>query len=213
MPAQAGNGAVHASGATGRPAGRHRCRCGCRGAGGASGGADRGPVADLEPGAGRCGPSGDARRRVHRRGDGGGRGRGLPAFRHSAATDGLSGADPPQSSPTARLHRCCRTSISAGADLRFSVDGRLVKAFARRSEPRVSVHSSNGRLLVIKVAPRSWRCEINSNKSSAPDLLGGTKPNSSAARQRMPARSASRRLRRDPRRQGVRQQLDHRRDE
>src|SRR6202171_3496405 len=49
----------------------------------------------------------------------------------------------------------------------------------KRSDPKVSVHSSNGRLLVISVAPRSYRCETNSNSNSAPVLLSGTKPSSS----------------------------------
>jgi hypothetical protein len=53
LPAVAGDGAVYASGATDRPSGLHRCRCGCGGKGGASDGPDRGSSADLEPRAGR----------------------------------------------------------------------------------------------------------------------------------------------------------------
>ena len=56
-----------------------------------------GQIADLLPswslGAGGRGHAGDARGRVHRRGDGGGRGRGLPPVRQPAPADGLSGAD------------------------------------------------------------------------------------------------------------------------
>jgi len=41
----------------------------------------------------------------------------------------------------------------------------------RRSDPKVSVHSSNGKLLVISVSPRLSRYEVSSNKCPAPILL------------------------------------------
>ena len=46
----------------------------------------------------------------------------------------------------------------------------------RRSEPKTSVHSSNGRFEVMMMEPRSYRCEMTSKSSSAPVLLRGTKP-------------------------------------
>src|SRR6188472_4340208 len=53
---------------------------------------------------------------------------------------------------------------------------RSSSAPVRRSEPKVSVHSSKGRLLVIKVEPRSLRWEISSKSNSAPVLESGTMP-------------------------------------
>ena len=43
-----------------------------------------------------------------------------------------------------------------------------------RSEPRTSVHDSNGRLVVMIIAVRSYAVEITSKSSSAPILVAGT---------------------------------------
>ena len=56
---------------------------------------------------------------------------------------------------------------------------RSSSASVKRSDPKVSVHSSNGSLLVMSVAPRSLHCEIRSNSNSAPVLESGTKPSAS----------------------------------
>ena len=75
----------------------HRCRCGCRGKGKASDGADRGASADMEPRASCCRSPGDARCRVHHRGDGGGH--AAPNPRISACSTVVSGP-----SPALRIH-------------------------------------------------------------------------------------------------------------
>ena len=56
---------------------------------------------------------------------------------------------------------------------------RSKSAPVRRSEPKTSVHSSNGRFDVTRIEPRSYRREKTSKRSSAPVLESGTKPSSS----------------------------------
>jgi hypothetical protein len=51
---------------------------------------------------------------------------------------------------------------------------RSSRAPVRRSDPRMEVQSSNGRLEVTMVEPRSYRCEKVSNRSSAPVDDSGT---------------------------------------